>query len=276
MEHIAETTDRWSSQSSLTRRSSEPWPRTAPDSSPNPPLKAREGYECFLCKDMGWVYATDQNGEVIWEPGPGGQRARVERCACRQGLDAERRRAHLLRIDGLTPHERQFRFAGLARALNERAIQATERVAATRRGLVTLTGKPGTGKSTLLMCAVNAAREMGVPAVYTTVTDLLDYLRAAYNPANAELTFDARWDLLVTCEVLALDELDEFSTTPWAMERFQRLMDERWRGMRDRLTLCATNSRLNALPEKVASRLRDGRAEVIEMGNTDMRPYQAW
>jgi len=276
MEHIAETTDRWSSQSSLTRRSSEPWPRTEPDSPLNPPLKAREGYECVVCKDMGWVYATNEQGEVIWEPGPGGQRARVERCACRRGMDAERRRAYLHRIDGLTPAERALRFETLARSLNGAAIAAMERASAMRRGMVTLTGRPGTGKSTLLMCAVNAARDAGVPAVYTTVTDLLDYLRAAYNPANAELTFDARWELLVTCEVLALDELDEFSTTPWAMERFQRLMDERWRGIHDRLTLCATNSRINALPDKVASRLRDGRAEVIEMGSTDMRPYQAW
>jgi hypothetical protein len=32
-----------------------------------PKTFANEVYKCFLCKDMGWVYATDRNGELIWE-----------------------------------------------------------------------------------------------------------------------------------------------------------------------------------------------------------------
>jgi hypothetical protein len=43
------------------------------DSSTNEPSesrrKAREGYTCWVCKDMGWLYATDRNGEVIWDSG---------------------------------------------------------------------------------------------------------------------------------------------------------------------------------------------------------------
>ncbi len=108
-----------------------------------------------------------------------------------------------------------------------------------------------------------------------------DYAWLRANLPNAlilarDWAFDARWDLLIRAEVLALDELDEFNTTPWAMERFMRLMDERWRAMDSRLTLCATNSRINALPEKVASRLRDGRAQIVETAGSDQRPYQAW
>jgi DNA replication protein DnaC len=225
---------------------------------------------------MGWLYAADANGAVIWEPGPGGTQPKIVRCRCQSGQDSERRRRYLLRVDGLTPAEREYRFANLRREENGRAIRIVEEAVDWRRGMVTLTGKPGMGKTTLLMCAVNAAREANVPAVYTTVTDLLDYLRAAYNPASGELAFDARWDLLVRCEVLALDELDEFNTTPWAMERFLRLIDERWRALDSRLTLCATNARVNALPEKVASRLRDGRAQIVEMAGSDQRPYQAW
>lgn len=108
---------------------------------------------------------------------------------------------------------------------------------------------------------------MNIPAVYTTLTDLLDYLRSAYDPNRAQaLSFDKRWDLLVTAELLALDELDEFSATAWALERFQRLIDERWRNMGQRLTLLASNSRLSAFPPKVASRLNDGHASVVELG----------
>jgi DNA replication protein DnaC len=230
------------------------------------------GYKCPLCKDMGWLRAADANGQVIWE----GNRPRLVRCGCQRPGDEARRTRYLERIDGLSPAERGLTFEGLVAGANGDALAAVRAATHQRRGMITLTGKPGTGKSSVLMAAVNEARAANVPAVYTTVTDLLDYLRAAYNPQQAELAFDARWDLLVRAEVLALDELDEFNTTPWAMERFLRLMDERWRAMDRCVTLCATNARLNALPEKVASRLRDGRAMWFEMRGADMRPYASW
>lgn len=232
--------------------------------------KPREVYKCWVCKDQGWLYAADRNGEVIWN----NAHPPIVRCNCQRGLDAERRRRHLLSIDGLNPTERAVRFGDLFRnEHNGAAIRLVEEGVDWRRGMITLIGGPGVGKSTLLQCAVNQAREANVPAVYTTVTDLLDYLRQAYAP-NTDLSFDARWDTLIRCEVLALDELDEFNTTPWALERFLRLMDERWRNLDRCLTLCATNARLNRLPQKVASRLNDGRAHVIEMKGVDMRPYQ--
>ncbi len=209
----------------------------------------------------------------LWPSDPGFGKA--IRCECQYGVDMEKRRQNLLKIDGLSPSERTLRFVDLQGGNNDGALRSVREATKRRKGILTLTGLPGTGKSALLIAAVNEAREGNVPAVYTTVTDVLDYLRQAYAP-NTELSFDARWDTLVRCEVLALDELDEFNTTPWAMERFLRLIDERWRNMDSRLTLCATNSRINTLPEKVASRLRDGRASVIELAGADMRPYQRW
>lgn len=245
------------------------------DSSTNeesaPKAKAREGYTCWVCKDMGWLYAANRNGEVIWE---NGNKVKTIRCKCQEGLDFERRRRHLLSIDGLAYDERQQRFSDLIRnEHNGAAIRLVEECTDWRRGMVTLIGGPGVGKTTLMQCAVNAAREANIPAVYTTMTDLLDYLRQAYAP-QTELSFDARWDTLLRCEVLALDELDEFNTTPWAIERFLRLIDERWRAMDRCLTLCATNNRMNALPQKVASRLSDVRGHVVQLRGEDLRRYQ--
>lgn len=222
---------------------------------------------CDLCGDNGFVLSPAPVGHPDF--------GKAIRCKCRYHADVDKRRAWLLQIDGLTEAERALRFGVLDRRDNGAAVDAVVAHTAARRGMVTLTGKPGLGKSALLICAVNAAREAGAAAVYTTVTDLLDYLRAAYNPQAEGPGFDGRWDLLIKADVLALDELDEFNTTPWAMERFMRLIDERWRRMDEGLTLLATNSRINALPGKVASRLRDGRAVVIEMAGPDMRPYQA-
>jgi DNA replication protein DnaC len=220
---------------------------------------------------MGWLYPANPAGEVSWQGG----RVKPVRCTCQQSYDAEQLRRRLLDMDGLSAAERTLRFARLMDSANQLALDQIEQAVQRRRGLMTLIGEPGTGKTTLLICAVNAAREANVPAVYTTVSDLLAYLRQAYDP-KSELTFDARWETLLHAEVLALDELDEFNTTPWAMERFLRLIDERWRRMYDTLTLCATNSELDALPEKVASRLQDGRAQHFTLVGPDMRLHQAW
>jgi DNA replication protein DnaC len=216
---------------------------------------------------MGWLYVAGQDGKAKMVNG----KDQIVRCNCQYHLDVERRRRRLEAIDGLKASERGYLFANAyVDDNNEQVLRQVQELVDRRRGLITLYGKPGAGKTHILMCAVNEARERHVPAVYTTVTDVLDYLRNAYHP-QAELTFDARWDTLTNCEVLALDELSEFNTTSWALERFLRLMDERWRQMDRVLTLCATNGRLNNLPEKVASRLSDRRATVIEMAGVDMR-----
>lgn len=220
------------------------------------------------------MYKTGHDGDVVFGPG---NRIEIVRCGCQKDLDNSRRRAYLLTIDGLTAAERDLRFATLKESSPSisGAIRDVYSAVRERKGLITLHGKPGVGKSTLLIAAVNEARTLNVQAVYTTVTDLLDYLRSAFNPSNGEMGFDGRWQLLTTVEVLALDELDEMNTTPWAMERFLRLIDERWRNMGDHLTLCATN-RLGVLPDKVVSRLRDQRGRVLQLDGPDMRRYQSW
>ena len=215
---------------------------------------------CPTCGGLGWYYRDGANGAIL------------TRCRCGSGANDERRRAYLERIDGLKAHEREISFKLMTiDPANQDAVMAVVGAATAGRGMITLHGDPGTGKTFLLMAAVNAARARGVPAVYTTVTDLLDHLRAAFDPRSEE-TFDRRWDLLLTCEVLALDELDEFNTTPWAMERFLRLIDERWRSMRSVLTLCATNDLFSAaIPDKVRSRIGDNRAAVFPLSGADRR-----
>jgi DNA replication protein DnaC len=184
----------------------------------------------------------------------------------------------LQQIDGRTDSERSMHFHRLLlHEGNREAVVTVERAISVRRGMVTLNGPLGTGKTTLVTCAVNATREANVPSVYTTMSDLLAYLRSAFDPQHEHsVTCDARWELLLSAEVLAIDELDEFSATPWAMERFMRLIDERWRRMDNRLTLLATNATMQSLPPKIASRLRDGRASVVALAGRDMRPLREW
>lgn len=220
---------------------------------------------CDLCKDMGWVVSDEMEMTRM-----GHMQTKLIRCECQTEQDKMRRTQFLLKMDGLTQREREYRFATIEDNYDPGVLTGLKAAVDARAGLITLMGSFGVGKTTILMCAVNEARSAGRLAIYTTVTDLLSYLRSTFQ-ADAEDSFDKYWDALIRCEVLALDELDEFNTTPWAMERFLRLIDERWRRMDEVLTLCATNNRPQALPGKIQSRLRDTRAQMIELKGRDMR-----
>lgn len=180
-----------------------------------------------------------------------------------------------MKLDGLTTSERQRHFAELENVYQDDLIGKVECAAAEGHGLITLFGKPGVGKSTLLICAVNYGREHDKLAIYTTMSDLLSYLRSTFGP-DSDDSFDKYWDALIKADILALDELDEFNDTKWAIERFLRLMDERWRRLDEVLTLCAANVRPTALAGKVSSRLRDHRALVLHVEAGDMRLTNDW
>lgn len=234
---------------------------------PNPPVWV-QGYTCHVCKDLGWVYHTDNPKSPDF--------GKAFPCQCQSANLAERRRLYLLGIDGLQPDERKHTFTEFRITDGNRsAYRAVTEAIIKRKGMITLTGAWGLGKTELLTCAVNAARDAGIPAVYATTAHIMDYLRQAYKP-GAEYDIDQRWDLLTNAEVLAVDELEKFNTTEWALERFSRLIDMRWRAMGNLLTLFATNAELNRLPGDVFSRLQDGRAQVIKLAGPDMRPFNQW
>lgn len=233
---------------------------------------------CPRCRGAGWLYAVDSDGNVIWKKNSRyGQSVKAVPCpSCKGHEMADRRRRYLERIDGLSPAERKLTFQQFVISeSNREAYNAIREAVMRRKGMVTLSGPPGVGKTTLLACAINYARDEGIEAIYSTIADLLDFLRKAYDP-NAKVSANQRWDLLVTVPVLALDELDDFRTTEWALERFRRLIDERWRNMDQCVTLLATNVSVDVLDYKVASRLRDGRAVVVEIGGRDVRPTLKW
>jgi len=266
MQPISQTIQRTTSIGAASpRRSTDAAEKHAPGSE-------RSRHRCWRCKDLGWLVAINRQGLQVTENGLG----KLVRCPCKMSEDQARRQRYLASIDGLTPEERTLAFETIhVTRANNKAVSVVREALARGAGLITLAGPPGVGKTTLLACAVNAARSEGRTAVYATMTDILDYLRSAYAP-DSRLSFDARWELLTTADVLAIDELDEPAATEWAREKFLRLIDERWRAIDSRVTVLATNARISQLPEKVLSRLRDGRAEVVEMHGRDMRPLMQW
>lgn len=189
-------------------------------------------------------------------------------CGCQNTKRNEARQRKLDALDGLTGAERLRSFGTTVTPSHQSYARTV--LLATTTGMITLQGKPGVGKTHLMHCVVNHAKEQGRVAVYAAMPDVLDYLRAAFNP-KIEEPFEERWKLLITCEVLCLDELDEFNATGWAKERFLRLIDERSRHSDTLLTVMALNGDPNSLLPKVASRMLQGK--VMHMESPDMRQF---
>jgi DNA replication protein DnaC len=225
---------------------------------------------CDVCRGVGFVF-----DEAAWERN--GFRGGLVLCpACGQA----RRQERLERMCGLSDGMHAWTLAGFwSEPGREAALEAAWRAVEQPRGFLTFWGPCGTGKTYLLAAIVNECRARGMSAVYTTVADLLDTLRESFDP-DAEEGFPATWRCFLDAQVLALDEIEKFSATAWAEEKFFQLVDHRYRWWRHRLTVFATNrpvregSRLiesSRYSWYFESRLLDERFAVVELVGRDMR-----
>ena len=137
-------------------------------------------------------------------------------------------------------------------------------------------GVPGTGKTMLLYCIVNALRAKGIEAIYVVVPGLLDTLRQSYEVderGDAGWSFGALMGRLANVPVLAMDDLAVEKPTEWAQEKLFQVIDARYRG---RLPLLvATNiipQKLRLAGGRIASRLCDRQlSKVVKCGVVDYR-----
>ncbi len=211
---------------------------------------------CPLCGGAGYVVPDLPPGHPEF--------GRAVACACRERERLERR-LRAVRSVSAQDTVRHFTFEsflpegnGLApeKAANlRRAFETCLRYALSPEGWLLLTGTYGCGKTHLAAAIANARVAQGQAALFLTVPDLLDHLRAAFNPANDALTFDALFEQLRNAPLLVLDDLGAQSSTPWAQEKLFQLLNHRYNLRLP--TVITTNLRLEEIEARVRSRLQD-------------------
>jgi len=123
----------------------------------------------------------------------------------------------------------------------------------TLNGWLLLMGTYGCGKTHLAAAIANFAVQMGVPTLFLTVPDLLDWLRFSYG--NSETNFETRFDEIRNIRLLVLDDLGTQNTTAWAQEKLYQIINHRYV---NRLPLVlTTNQSLEEIEGRIRSRLRD-------------------
>ncbi len=113
----------------------------------------------------------------------------------------------------------------------------------------------GNGKTHLAAAIANYVSNTGEPVLFVVVPDLLDHLRASFNPSsNSRL--DKRFDEVKSAPLLVLDDLGTESATAWAREKLYQLFNYRYNARKP--TVITTAVPIEQLDPRLASRMLDG------------------
>jgi DNA replication protein DnaC len=119
-----------------------------------------------------------------------------------------------------------------------------------------LMGSYGCGKTHLAAAIANSYAAEGDAALFVTVPDLLDHLRATFAP-NSTVSYDKRFNEVKTASLLVLDDLGTELASPWAKEKLYQLFNYRYNARLP--TVITTSHELEEIDPRLATRMRDQR-----------------
>ena len=185
-------------------------------------------------------------------------------CTCRQQEVSQKVHNKLYKFANLDAL-REFTFEnfkpnGLSGALTDpqilslqTAFNSSKEFASKLDGWLLLMGEYGCGKTHLAAAIANQAVGMGVPSLFLTVPDLLDWIRFSYN--DPETTFEQRFDEIRNVQLLVMDDFGTENATPWAQEKLFQILNYRYQ---NRLPLViTTNQPMESIEARIQSRLQD-------------------
>jgi DNA replication protein DnaC len=138
----------------------------------------------------------------------------------------------------------------------EKVKKASEAFANKPKGWLVLTGTFGNGKTHLAAAIANYQASTGQTPLFIVVPDLMDHLRATFNPSSA-VSYDRRFDEIKSAPLLILDDLGTQSMTPWVKEKLYQLFNYRYNGQLP--TVITTTDEIENMDPRIRSRILDTR-----------------
>ncbi|HET8629318.1 MAG TPA: ATP-binding protein [Thermomicrobiales bacterium] len=220
-----------------------------------PPAAEPDEEVCPICKGAGYV-----RFEVpITDPNFG----RLIPCECRIRERERRKHEELLRIGNLGPFEHKT-FESFDPGVNRDVAAARDIAVAYARDpkgtgtpWIFFHGNCGTGKTHLAAAIANYyITHQGGRALFTIVPDLLDHLRATFNPSDTGgVTYDQLFQDVRSVPLLILDDLGTENATPWAKEKLFQIFNHRYNeGL---ATVVTSNHDFEQIDARIVSRLSD-------------------
>lgn len=187
--------------------------------------------------------------------------------------DQQERRARFLRLCRLPQGTGHWTFENFkARPGLKEAYKAAMDVAQGKLKWLTIMGDVDTGKSHLAISICRKWLEKDRPARYVAVPKLLDELRQGYGP-SADMSYDQEFYFYENVDLLVLDDLGMESSTPWAQEKLDMLVNSRYENALP--LVVTTNLALDQISRRIASRLqRPGFARVVNIKAIEYRLFR--
>ncbi|MCA9858453.1 MAG: ATP-binding protein [Thermomicrobiales bacterium] len=180
-------------------------------------------------------------------------------CVCtaeRQQAKLSRELSSLSQLDSL----RHLTFESFDPSMRgtESAFRIAREYARATDGWLVLHGAVGVGKTHLAAAVANAyaARNAQAAVYFRVVPDLLDQLRATFDPENG-VAYDERFQQIRNANLLVLDDLGTEHTTAWASEKLFQIINHRYNEQLP--TVITSNARLDRIEDRIVSRMLDAR-----------------
>lgn len=215
---------------------------------------------CPTCRGYGFVYITDDPDDSAF-----GRASPCPQCRLRDP-QLFRRLRHYAQVPDRFLYATLSDFSRIAEMVTEALQQCLS-----RRIWLCASGPPGVGKTHLLCAIVNDAISLGYQAKFIDATVLFTHFeKTRYSEAEDDFL---RYALQST--VLAIDEVDKFVPSSYAMMRFFQLVNERYTNSYG-LTAFATNRPPDQglWDDQIGpfeSRLLEKGNIVVKLGNHDRR-----
>ena len=208
-------------------------------------------YECVICQDAGWVRFEADPGDPKF--------GMLFPCIC----TTERQQAKLSReLNSLSNLESLRHLTFESFDANERGTETAFRIAReyakTTDGWFVLHGGVGVGKTHLAAAIANAyaSRNIQASVYFRVVPDLLDQLRATFDPETG-VAYDERFQQIRNANLLVLDDLGTENSTPWASEKLFQIINHRYNEQLP--TVITSNAKLERIEDRIVSRMLDSR-----------------
>ena len=124
------------------------------------------------------------------------------------------------------------------------------------KGWLVFMGTFGCGKTHLAAAIANYRASQGYPVMFVVVPDMLDHLRATFNP-DSMVSYDRRFEEIRTAPLLILDDLGTQAMKPWVREKLYQIFNFRYNASLP--TVITTADFLDEIDPRLRARMGDRR-----------------